>query len=210
VRTKSSAELNVMSDAMSDDEFAALFGAGDDALRQSLPHAQACLDLFEKDSGRRATTMFDIRNWADLQDPESLRFRIERRVRTEEAWSNACRSIWHDIPAPLAARPPLGQRISLTLAEAAAAAGLSEAAILAAIAGGRLAGMQDMEDGWHVDRAQLGHVFPAARAAAASEPASERPLDAATLVLEVGIQSLVRQAGDSLRQPRAWWRKRTG
>jgi hypothetical protein len=207
---KSSAELNAkldtMSDAMSDDEFAALFGAGDDALA----HAQACLDLFEKDSGRRATTMFDIRNWADLQDPESLRFRIERRVRTEEAWSNACRSIWHDIPAPLAARPPLGQRISLTLAEAAAAAGLSEAAILAAIADGRLAGMQDMEDGWHVDRAQLGHVFPAARAAAGSEPANERPLDAATLVLEVGIQALVRQAGDSLRQPRAWWRGRAG
>jgi hypothetical protein len=193
---------------MSDDEFAALIGAADADLTHSLTHAQACLDLFEKDSGRRATTTFDIRNWADLQDLESLRFRILRRVRTDQVWTRACQSIWHDIPAPLAARPPLGQRISLTLAEAATAAGRSESEILAAIADGRIAGMQDMDDGWHVDRAQLCHAYPSARAAAAgSEPDHDRELDAATLVLEVGIQALVRQAGDSLRQRRPWWRR---
>jgi hypothetical protein len=35
-----------------------------------------------------------------------------------------------------------------------------------------------------------------------------RPLDAATLMLEVGLSALVRQAGDKLRRRRIWWRRR--
>jgi hypothetical protein len=98
------------------------------------------------------------------------------------------------------------QRISLTLAEAAKATGLSEAAILGAIEAGRIAGMKDMQDVWHVDRAALCHAFPSARAAAAqSDSGNGRPLDAATLVLEVGMSALVRQAGDKLR-----WRPEAG
>src|SRR6266511_3028492 len=42
--------------------------------------------------------------WADVQMPENLRFRILRRVRTAEAWTEACKRIWNDIPAPLASR----------------------------------------------------------------------------------------------------------
>jgi hypothetical protein len=199
--------LQPESRAMLDDEFAAIIGAADD----QLAHAQACLDLYEKDRGRRATSALEIRNWADVQDPANLRFRILRRVRAGEAWTKACKWIWNDIPAPLAARPPMGQRISLTLAEAAKATGLSETAIRGALEAGWLTGMKDMEERWHVDRAALCRAFPSARAAAAQSVAgSGRPLDAATLVLEVGLSSLVRQAGDSLRHRRIWWRRGAG
>jgi hypothetical protein len=44
----------------------------------------------------------EIRNWADVQDPENLRFRILRRVRAGELWTKAVKSIWTDIPAPSA------------------------------------------------------------------------------------------------------------
>jgi hypothetical protein len=100
--------------------------------RPSSWQAQACLDLFEKDRGRRATTALDIRVWADVQVPENLRFRILRRVRTAEVWTEACKRIWNDIPAPLASRLPMGQRIFLSLAEAANTTGLSESTILVA------------------------------------------------------------------------------
>jgi hypothetical protein len=109
--------LQPESRAMLDDEFAAIIGAADDQLATNqLAKAQACLDLYEKDRGRRATSALEIRNWADVQDPANLRFRILRRLRAGEAWAKACKWIWNDIPAPLAARPPMGQRISLTLA----------------------------------------------------------------------------------------------
>jgi hypothetical protein len=184
---------------VSDDEFAAMMGAA-----EQLAHAQACLDLFEKDLGRRATAAFDIRNWADVQDPESLRFRILRRVRAEAAWAKACKSIWHDVPAPLASRPPIGQRICFTLAEAARTTGQSESAILGAVADGRIAAIKDMQDDWHVERAELCRAFPSAQAPAArSQSGKEQPLDAAALLLEIGISSVVRQAGDTLRRRRA-------
>jgi hypothetical protein len=153
-------ELN----AMSDDEFAAVIGAADQQMAQPLARAQACLDLFEKDCGRRATTALDIRVWADVQVPENLRFRILRRVHTAEVWTEACKRIWNDIPAPLASRPPMGQRISLSLAQAAKTTGLSESTILAAIENGRIVGMKDILDGWPLERAQLCHVFPPAPA----------------------------------------------
>ena len=51
---------------MLDEEFATIIGAGD---RQRV-FAQACLDLFEKDRGRPAYAMLEIRNWADVQIPK--------------------------------------------------------------------------------------------------------------------------------------------
>jgi hypothetical protein len=205
---------------MSDDEFAALIGATEQDSALQLAQAQACLDLFEKDRGRRAFSLWELRAWADVQDVENLRFRIERRLRSDQAWTKACKSIWNDVPVPLASRPPIGQRISFTLAEAAKATGRSEAAILEAITQGRIAGVKDVLNVWHVERAGLLHVFPLRGAQACrdadddSAPAdvgNDRPLDAVTLMLEVGISTLVRQAGNALRQrPRPWWRRRTG
>jgi hypothetical protein len=202
---------------MSDDEFAALIGAVQNDTGQTdtavqLAHAQACLDLFEKDRGRRAQSVWELRAWADVQDAENLRFRIERRLRADQAWTKACKSIWNDVPVPLASRPPIGQRISLTLAEAAKATSRGEAEILDAVAHGRISGVKDMLGVWHVERAGLMHAFPPPGAEASTTDAgSDRPLDAVTLVLEVGISILVRQAGNTLRQRRwPWWRRRTG
>jgi hypothetical protein len=92
---------------MLDQEFAAIVGTGD----QKLAHAQACLDLFEKDRGRRAYSVLEIRNWADVQGPENLRFRILRRVRADQDWTKACKWIWKQVPPSLASRPPIGQRL---------------------------------------------------------------------------------------------------
>jgi hypothetical protein len=198
---------------MSDDEFAAVIGATEQDSALQLAQAQACLDLFEKDRGRRAFSLWELRAWADVQDVENLRFRIERRLRSDQAWTKACKSIWNDVPVPLASRPPIGQRISFTLAEAAKATGRSEAAILEAITQGRIAGVKDVLGVWHVERASLLHVFPPPGTEVASD--SDRPLDAVTLVLEVGISILVRQAGNKqtgnkLRRRRSWWWGRTG
>ena len=189
---------------MSDDEFAAIIGAADQQMAQQLARAQACLDLFEKDCGRRANTALDIRVWADVQEPENLRFRILRRVRTAEVWTEACKRIWNDIPARLASRPPTGQRISLSLAEAAKTTGVSKSTILAAVEDGRIAGMKDLQDVWYVERAQLYHVFPPEPPGPTKSAADN--LDAAALVLEVGISALVRTAGDTLRRRRIGWR----
>jgi hypothetical protein len=200
---------------MSDDEFAALIGATLDDTTLQLAQAQACLDLFEKDCGRRAYSLWELRAWADAQDVENLRFRIERRLRADQAWTKACKSIWNDVPGPLASRPPIGQRISVPLAEAAQATGRSETTILDAITHGRVAAVKDMLGVWHVERASLMHVFPPPLAADAFEAdtGDDHPLDAVTLVLEVGISTLVRQAGNTLRQRRpwrSWWRRRAG
>jgi hypothetical protein len=69
---------------MSDDELAAIIGT----VEQQSIHAQACLDLFEKDRGRPAYATSEVRNWADCQDPENLRFRILRRVYADQGWNN--------------------------------------------------------------------------------------------------------------------------
>jgi hypothetical protein len=170
-----------MSGPMSDDEFLALLGSPD----QQLSHAQACLDLFEKDWGRCATCALDLRHWADLQGADSLRFRILRRVRAAESWRKACRAIWRDVPAPLATRAPIGQRIWLTLAQAAQATGRPQSALLGAIADGRLAAMQDMLGDWHIERAALARAFPSAHG-----DGHDVALDAATLLLELGLSML--------------------
>ena len=164
---------------MSDDELIALMGAA----HEQLAHAQACLDLFEKDWGRCATSTLDLRHWADLQGADSLRFRILRRVRADQSWRKACLSIWRDVPAPLATRAPIGQRIWLTLAQAVQATGRPQSALLGAIADGRLSAMQDMLGDWHIERAALARAFPSARSACDSD----RPLDAATLLTELGL-----------------------
>jgi hypothetical protein len=167
-------------------------------------YAQACLDLFEKDCGRRANTALDIRVWADVQVPENLQFRILRRLRTAEVWTEACKRIWNDIPASLASRPPMGQRISLSLAEAAKTTGLSESTILGAIEDGRIAGMKDILNGWYVERAQLRHVFPPAPAGPAkSDTDNRRALDAAALMLGGNLgpcQDGRRQAATAMHQ----------
>jgi hypothetical protein len=196
---------------MSDDEFAAILGAPDQPIHQQLARAQACLDLYEKDHGRRALTALDIRIWADVQDPETLRFRISRHVRAAEVWTQACQRIWTDVPAQLATRPPLGQRIVLSLAEAVRTTGVPESAIRAAITDGRIDAMQDDEHEWVVERAELARAFPLALPAAAGA-ADRRPLDAqmtnVMLVLELGIAALVRTAGDTLRRRPSRWRLR--
>jgi hypothetical protein len=90
--------------------------------------------------------------------------------------------------------------------QAAKTTGLSESTILA-IENGRIAGMKDILDGWYLERAQLCHVFPPAPAGPAkSDTDSRRALDAAALMLEVGISALVRTTGDKLRRRRISWR----
>jgi hypothetical protein len=189
----------------SDDEFAALIGAPHAPIHQQLARAQACLDLYEKDRGARALTALDIRVWADVQDPETLRFRIARHVRAAETWTQACKRIWTHVPALLAARPPLGQRIVLSLAEAARTAGVPESAIRAAIADGRIDATQDEQHGWVIERAELCRAFPLLLPDAAGADA-HRPLDAHALVLELGMAALVRTVGDRPRPRRGKWR----
>jgi hypothetical protein len=127
------------------------------------------------------------------------------RGRGQPFWVCGRDRIWNDIPAPLASRLPMGQRIFLSLAEAAKTTGLSESTILAAIEDGRIAGMKDILDGWYVERAKLCHVFPPAPAGAAKFD-NRRALVAAALMLEVGIWALVRTAGDKLRRRCIIWR----
>ena len=172
-------------------------------MAQQLARAQACLDCFEKDCGRRANTALHIRVWADVQEPENC-CSAYCAASTAEVWTEACKRIWNDIPARLASRPPMGQRISLSLAEAAKTTGVSKSTILAAVEDGRIAGMKDLQDVWYVERAQLYHVFPPEPPGPTKSAADN--LDAAALVLEVGISALVRTAGDTLRRRRIGWR----
>jgi hypothetical protein len=182
---------------MTDDEFLALFGSP----HEQLAHAQACLELFEKDWRRHAISAFDLRQWADLQGADSLHFRIARRVRADQAWTKACRSIWQDVPAPLASRPPLGQRICLTLAQAAALTGESESALFAAIRAGRIAAVKDVLGQWYIERAELVRAFPPAPASAPA-PLPCGALDAATLLAELDLAPLVPQAAAGYSEPR--------
>ena len=186
---------------MSDEEFDAIIG---DAKWQ-LAHAQACLHLFEKDLGRRAAATAEVREWACAQDREHLQFRMKRYLVASELWAAACKRIWKNIPAPMISRPPIGQRICCTLAETAKTTGLNESTILIAIKDGRIAGMKDMFGQWHIERAELHGVFSPLRPAATMSR-DDRALNAAALVLEVEIAALIREAGDTLRRGRPWWR----
>jgi hypothetical protein len=134
-----------------------------------------------------------------------LRFRISRHVRAAEVWTQACKKIWHHVPPPLAARPPLGQRIVLSLKEAARAAGVPESTIRAAIADGRIAATQDEQHGWSIERAELARAFPLAHLDVPGVD-DHRPLDAHALVLELGIAALVKTSGETLRRRPSKWR----
>src|SRR5262249_40942030 len=95
-----------------------------------------------------------------------------------------CRTIWSQVPAPLASRPPLGQRVFLTLAQAARATGRGQSAILSGIADGRIAAMQDIMGDWHIERAELMRAFAPAPAPAHHD---DDALDAAALLAELGL-----------------------
>ena len=45
-----------------------------------LKQSQALLDVFEKDCGRPAATMAEVRYWAGAQNREHLQFRVKRRL----------------------------------------------------------------------------------------------------------------------------------
>ena len=45
-----------------------------------LNQAQALLDVFEKDCGRPAATMAEVRYWACAQQAKHLQFRVKRRL----------------------------------------------------------------------------------------------------------------------------------
>ena len=189
---------------MSDEDICAI---GVDANWQHA-RAQACLDLFEKDCGRRAATPSEVCAWASAQNREQLQFRVQRRLMAAELWVSACRRIWSDIPAPLVSRPPKGQRIFFTLVEAAAATGLNELTILTAIKHGQITATKDILGDWHIERARLLRVFPPSPSGAAvAASCSDGALDAAALVLELEIAALISRAGDTLRERRPWWRR---
>ena len=84
---------------MLDDEFAAIIGAADNQLATNqLAKAQACLDLYEKDRGRRT---------ASALNPQLPTSRIPQTCASAScaacadlAWAKACKWIWTDIPAP--------------------------------------------------------------------------------------------------------------
>jgi hypothetical protein len=42
--------------------------------------AQAMLNLFEEDHGRRPATLEEVREWARTQDDEHLKFRVSRHL----------------------------------------------------------------------------------------------------------------------------------
>jgi hypothetical protein len=192
---------------MSDEEFAAIIG---DA-KEQLTNARACLDLFEKDFGWRAATTAEVHEWAGAQDRERLQFRIKRRLRADEEWTTACKRIWKDVPAPLISRPPLGQRIFCSLGEAAKSTALSESTILIAIEEGRITGIKDMFGEWHIDRAQLDRISPPLQGDVPSTISRRcKAIDASALVLEVEIATVIRQAAETLRQRRPWWRRFIG
>src|SRR5262249_61863454 len=135
----------------------------------------------------RAAGRSDRAPWAALRGAEALRSRSAGGTRAGEKWARPCRSIWHHVPAPLASRAtPLGQRIFLTLAQAARLTGRGQSAILAAIADGRIAAMQDMMGDWHIERAELLRAFAPAHAAP-SQRADDGTLDAAALLAELGL-----------------------
>ena len=52
------------------------------------------------------------------------------------------------------------QRISYTLAAAAAACGLNKSTVLRAIKGGKVSGTKDEHGEWHIEAAELDRVYP--------------------------------------------------
>jgi hypothetical protein len=68
--------------------------------------AQALLDVFEKDRGRPAATMAEVRCWAGTQQPEQLQFKVKRRL-LELLFANPKTQRHAAAPFP---KPPRGWR----------------------------------------------------------------------------------------------------
>src|SRR5215468_3381277 len=79
--------------------------------------------------------------------------------------------------APPAARSTQrtgAQRMSYTLAAAAAACGLNKSMVLRAIKAGKISGTKDDHGEWHIEAAELHRVYPPVAAAAAGNGALPR------------------------------------
>ena len=87
-----------------------------------------------------------------------------------------------------------------TLAAAAKATGASEKTILAAVEGGGITGTRDLFGDWQIERNELHRSYPPVEQCdTGSEAAqSQAPSDAASL--EADIETLIKEAGNTLRQ----------
>jgi hypothetical protein len=56
-----------------------------DPKKLRLKQAQAMLDLFEADSGRSATALDELKEWACAQNDEHLRFRVDQFLSEPES-----------------------------------------------------------------------------------------------------------------------------
>jgi hypothetical protein len=89
--------------------------------------------------------------------------------------------------------------MSYTLAAAAAATGLSQTTILAAIEDGRIAATKDEHGEWQVEPAELRHLHPSpTERSEGGEVAPPLALDVDALGAQ--IEALLRQAAQRLRQ----------
>jgi hypothetical protein len=90
--------------------------------------------------------------------------------------------------------------MAYTLAAAAAATGLNKRTILRAIKSGQIAGTKDESGEWQVEPAELHRAFPPVSGGdnIATAPAQHDAPDIEALGAQ--IESLLRQAGERLRQ----------
>ena len=89
----------------------------------------------------------------------------------------AVRRGWIKVHRGVAARSTQrtgAQRISYTLAAAAAACGLNKSTVLRAIKAGKISGTKDEHGEWHIEAAELHRVYPPVAAAAAGNGALPR------------------------------------
>ena len=84
---------------------------------------------------------------------------------------------WIEVHRGVAARSTQrtgAQRMSYTLAAAAAACGLNKSTVLRAIKTGKISGTKDEHGEWHIEAAVLHRVYPPVAAAAAGNGALPR------------------------------------
>jgi hypothetical protein len=84
---------------------------------------------------------------------------------------------WIEVHRGVAARSTQrtgAQRMSYTLAAAAAACGLNKSTVLRAIKAGKISGTKDEHGEWHIEAAELHRVYPPVAAAAAGNGALPR------------------------------------
>jgi hypothetical protein len=108
--------------------------------------------------------------------------------------------------------------MSYTIAAAAAATGTSAITILSAIEDGRITGTKDERGEWHVEPDELHRVYPPVAERAMEGEAAQRSPAPDDADIEAQIETLIRQAGDQLRQQLddvkrqrlPWWRRIAG